>query len=300
MPTGSFVHFGKRPPGVESEGQSADWFAAVAGRLLNGVDLMVAGEVYRLVEVEAYFHGPAHPDPFTHRDPVQREYGRWYFHRTGGVYRGGSFKGVDLTFGDGTATFGVLLRSVVTPDGTLIDGPSRLVDHLLTRTATATVAELDGVIAGRPWWDAASPLALRPADPERTAEVVATARVGLTLRRARGVESAPRFVGRPYRFLTEPRRITKGRPQTVLALHRAGRDAAAIRETTGVAVRVIDKYVADFAVGGGAADFGAYIGKELSTAGLCQMLGTWAAHFGTASSGGSSPRRPTVGKMVGL
>lgn len=270
---------GKRPPGVGSEGQYADWFAAVAGRLLNAVDVIVVGEAYRLAEVEAYYHGPAHPDPFTHRDPVQREYGRWYFHRTGGSYRGGSFKGVDLTFGDGTATFGVLLRSVVTPDGTLIDGPSRLVDHLLTKTGTATVAELDGVIAGRPWWDAASPLHLRQV-AKRSAEVIATARVGLTLRRARGVEAAPRFVGRPYRYLTEPRRIGKGRPQTVLALHRAGRDAAAIRERTGVAVRVVDKYVADFAVGECEPGFGPYLGMELSTAGLCQLLGTWAAQFG--------------------
>ncbi|MBX9583468.1 MAG: hypothetical protein K2X87_24470 [Gemmataceae bacterium] len=278
----TLTEIGRRPAGVAAEGQFGPWFAGLAAHLLNATDFLVAGEPYRFAEVEAYYFGPDHPDPFTHKDPVQREFGRWYFHRTAGEYRGGSFKGVDLTFGDGRGTFGVLVRSVVAPDGTLIDGPSLTVDHLLRQTGTAGVAELDRVIAGRPWWDVSSPLAVRESGEPRSAEVVTTARVGLTLRRSRGRPDAPRFVMRPYRYLTEPRRVAKGRPQTVLALHVAGKDAAAIQAQTGVARRVTDKYVADFAVGECEPDFGPYIGKELSTAELCRLLGTWTAHFGAA------------------
>lgn len=272
---------GRRPADVAADGPFGPWFDTLAAHLLNATDFVVAGEVYRLSEVEAYYHGPAHPDPFTHRDPVQREYGRWYFHRTGGEYRGGSFKGLDLTFGDGAATFGVLVRSVVGPGDVLIDGPSLLVDHLLRRTDTTSVAELDRLIAKRPWWDASSPLAVREAKP-RAAAVVATARVGLSLRRGGTNPDAPRYVGRPYRHLTEPRRITKGKPQTVLGLHAAGMGIDAIQTATGVARRVIDKYIADFAAGECEPTFDPYIGQELGTAGRCKLFGTWAAHFGPA------------------
>ena len=44
-----------------------------------------------------------------------------------------------------------------------------------------------------------------------------------------------------------------------------------------------DDIGADFAVGECEPDFTPYLGKELSTAELCKLLGTWAAHFGAES-----------------
>src|SRR5262245_40018162 len=75
------------------------WCARTADGLLNRARLVAGGVPHRLTEVEFYYHGPEHPDRFAHRDPIQVHNGRWYFHRTAGVYRAGSFKGVDLTFG---------------------------------------------------------------------------------------------------------------------------------------------------------------------------------------------------------
>src|SRR5262245_37701454 len=75
------------------------WFDAVARRLLLGSRFRVAGVPYRLTEVEFYYHGGDHLDRFSHRDPLQKSLGRWYFHRTRGAYRAGSFKGLDVTFG---------------------------------------------------------------------------------------------------------------------------------------------------------------------------------------------------------
>lgn len=274
---------GPRPPGVTAGPHFAAWFADLAGRLLNGVDLLVVGDPYRVAEVEMYYHDAAHPDPFTHRDPVQRESGRWYFHRTGGAYRGGSFKGVDLTFGDGRATFGVLVRTVVAPDGTLIDGPSLTVDHVLARTKAAGVAELDARIAGRSIWDESSPLAVRTVTTPRTAEVISTSRIGLSLKRTH-TPDALRFVMRPYRYLTEPRRVTKGRPQTVVALHERGLDAAAVRAVTGVPAKTIDRYLAAYAAGAAVRDFTGYVGRDLTPADRCRLLGTWAAHFAAGDS----------------
>ena len=271
---------GVKPPPVTDDAHFGPWFAEVAGHLLNGIDLLICGDPYRVAEVEAYYFSEAHPDPFAHRDPIQLRIGRWYFHRTGGTYRGGSFKGVDLTFGDGRATFGMLVRTIVTPHGMPIDGPSLIVDHLLARLNLKTVAQLDARIAGRPVWDTTSPVAVRAAETPRMASVYATGRVGLTLKRMHAKPDGPRFVMRPYRYLTEPRRIEKGRPQLVLALHQQERDTSAIHALTGVPKKTIARYVADFTTGQALPDFAGYIGKDLGTADLCKLIGTWAAKQG--------------------
>lgn len=268
---------GLRPKNVTDDAHFGPWFAGLAHRLLNEVDLVIAGAKYRFAELEMYYSGGAHPDLFAHRDPVQLEHGRWYFHRTRGEYRGGSFKGVDIALGDGTAFFGILVRGAVPAEGDQLDGPCVTVDHMLERTKCATVAALDGVINARKVWDATSPPHLATAEKPREAKVYACSRVGLSLKKMKGKPDAPRFIGRPYRFLTEPQTISKGRPHLILALHRTGHSADAIREITGVARKTIDRYIADHDTGTKAEGFEGYIGKELSTAELCQMLGTWTA-----------------------
>lgn len=271
---------GVKPAGVTAEGDFAPWFAAVAGHLLNATDLVINGNSYRFAELEAYYHGPGHADHFSHREAVQRENGRWYFHRTGGQYRGGSFKGLDLTFGDGTAHFGILIRTLVAPDGTVIDGPSLTVDHLLALTSAKDVAALDELVAGRKVWDTSSPLSIRESAAPRAAEVFRASRVGLSLKKAKGKPDALRFVGRPYRYLTEPRAITKGKPHLVFALHRRGEKPQAIHVITGVPLKTIERYIKEFETGQSVPNFDSYIGKDLSTSELCRMLGTWAAKFG--------------------
>ncbi|HAX77412.1 MAG TPA: hypothetical protein DCY88_16650 [Cyanobacteria bacterium UBA11372] len=123
------------------EGETIEtWFNRIASQLLFGCYLVVGNQPHRLVEIEFYYFSETHPDPFTHRAPLQLECGRWYFHRTRGSYRSGSFKGLDLTFGDGQAFGGILIRSLVTPDGKLIDGPSLCVDYLLAKAGVMGVA----------------------------------------------------------------------------------------------------------------------------------------------------------------
>ena len=280
----SLSELGRKPKHVTADEHFAPWFAEIAGRLLNATDFIVAGSRYRFAELEMYYSGGPHADHFSHREPVQLADGRWYFHRTRGEYRGGSFKGLDLALGDGTAYFGVLIRTLVGPDGTVIDGPSLTVDHLLTQTKAASVAALDGVINGRSIWDTSSPLHIAEATPPRAAPVFACSRVGLSLKKARGKPDAPRFVGLPYRFLTEPKAISKGRPHLVLALHRAGHTPEAIRDLTGVPRKTIARYIADFEEGKAAETFDGYIGKDLGTADLCKLLGTWHAKYGGPSS----------------
>jgi len=272
---------GRRPAHTTADEHFAPWFAEVANRLLNATDFVVAGDRYRFAELEMYYSGGAHPDLFAHRDPVQLEDGRWYFHRTRGEYRGGSFKGLDIALGDGTAFFGILIRTLVAQDGTVLDGPCVTVDHLLAKTKTATVAALDGVINARSVWDSSSPLHIAEAEAPRTAKVYPCSRVGLSLKKAKGKVDAPRFVARPYRYLTEPTNISKGKPHLVLALHRTGHTAEQIRDIIGMPKKTIERYIADFTAGGQLESFDTYIGQDLSTADLCKMLGTWHAKHGT-------------------
>src|SRR5689334_5352605 len=100
-------------------------FREIAGLLLGRATLFVAGRPHRFTELEMYWNGLAHGDPFTHGDPVQRQLGAWYFHRSGGRYRGGTYKGLDIAFGNPEAFGGILIRGLEREGDApaLIDGP---------------------------------------------------------------------------------------------------------------------------------------------------------------------------------
>ena len=87
----------QKPKDLSEIGSAEHWFARIARELLNNYNLIVAGEKYRLVEIEFYCYAEEHPDVFTHREELQKEFGIWYFHRNAGKYKSGSFKGLDLT-----------------------------------------------------------------------------------------------------------------------------------------------------------------------------------------------------------
>jgi len=249
-----------------------DWFTHIADELLNRTHWVVNTRPHRFNEIEFYYVGPGHRDPFAHADPVQQFAGRWYFHKTAGVYRGGSYKGVDLTFGNDEARAGILIRGLESPEGKRIDGPSLLVDHLLAQCEKPIVAALDQAIATRSAWDTMSPLHLQPAQ-DLNRPILRCARVGLSLRRARPGSSAPDYLTRPYRFLVEPAMIAKGKVQMVLGLHRLGTGPDEIRRITGCPARTIAGYIAEYEAGLREGLFEDYFGKELGPKDLCRLHG---------------------------
>ncbi len=231
-----------------------------------------------LVEVEVYLRSPAHPDPFVHAHPAQAPPGRFYFHRQGASLRGGSFKGLDVTIGGDDAIGGVLLRSGRWSDGRLVSGPSLLVDDLLAATAS-THGALAAAAEARAC-DAPGPLRLT-LGPRRPGDVLATARVGLTLKRHVPGDGRPAFLLRRYRLLTEPRAVTKGRVHTVLALHQDALDAAAIRAVTGSPRARIEAWIAASRRG---ADASLVDLARAPRPDLAAMHGAWAARFGAPES----------------
>ena len=210
------------------------WFDRIAAHLLNRARLVVGGKAHRLMEVEVYYHSADHPDPFAHRDPSQLHVGRWYFHRTGGTYRGGSFKGLDLAFGGGSAHAGVLIRGLESPDGTLIDGPSITVDHLLAAARHRTVALLDAACGTNPVWQPGALMGLTTAE-DANRPIFKCARVGLSLKKRRYAPDDPafRFLFRRYRYLSAPTRAAKGKPLMALALLADDKSPAAVATATG-------------------------------------------------------------------
>jgi hypothetical protein len=271
------------PAGLGETDRLTSWFDDIASWLLRGSRVLVAGEPHRFTEVEFYYYGGSHHDAFTHRDPIQKECGRWYFHRTRGVYRSGSFKGFDLTFGGPDAFGGVLIRGLEADDGTLIDGPSLCVDHLLARTKASDVAVLDGMIAGRKAWEAGNPMVLHWLPDLEDRPIYSMARVGITLKRYRpGNTEATRYVMRPYRYLSEPRRIAKGKVLMVCGLHARGTSAEEVCKITGCPKGTVARYLEDFEAGRREADFGPYFGIDPGPRELCRLNGVWQAVYGQA------------------
>ncbi|HVK11308.1 MAG TPA: hypothetical protein VM597_21235 [Gemmataceae bacterium] len=259
-------------PADFSFASAGQWFAGIADALLNHVRLVVVGEPWRLTEIEFYYRGAGHVDPFAHADPVQVYLGRWYFHRTRGAYRGGSFKGLDLTFGDGEARGGILLRGAEREDGTVIDGPSLFVDALLHSTMTASVRDLDELLGDRLAWDRSSPIYFDPAKAD-VRPILACARVGLSLRAARPGFTGNAYLTRPYRFLTDPRRTRKGKVQMILGLRREGRTADEIVRATGSPVRSVMAALAEYGAGLREGRFEDYYASELRPRDVARLHG---------------------------
>ena len=251
-----------------------DRFIPLITRLLTSVRWRIGGKPHRIVEVELYHHAADHPDPFVHNAEVQHTSDRWYFHRTGGVYRGGSFKGLDLSIGGDGSHGGILIRGIETPDGTHIDGPSRTVDHILKETKFASVAVLDAAINGRSVWDATQPIPLTDGPPDPR-DIFRCARVGLTLKKTKTVGQAWGHVFRAYRFLTEPKRIKKGKLHMALAELAAGKTPEEVAKRLGSPVGTVRQYAEAFEAGKRETDPLPFHGRDWTPAELCRAFGVW-------------------------
>jgi hypothetical protein len=256
----------------DSDESLLKWFQRIAEVLLLRTVLVVAGEAYEMCEIEFYLHGEGHPDPFTHGQALQRSSGRWYFHKSGDSYRGGTYKGLDITFGPPEVFGGILLRSLRTPKDALIHGSSLCVEHLLARTGHTDVASLAAAVGEHSVAAPVSPLHLRTV-PERAQTIYYTSRVGLTLKRVAEHPEMLDYIIKPYRALTQPRRIEKGRVQLVIALHEAGESAEAIAALTGAPKRTVARYVADYERGQALESTESLHGRSLNAADLCLLHG---------------------------
>lgn len=252
----------------------ARWIRAiedVARLVLTKTVWHMGGKPHRFTEVEFYVNAPNHRDTFTHGDKMQTEFARWYHHRTGGEYRGGTYKGLDLAFGREDTHAGMLIRGVesLTDPSKIYDGPCVCVDHLL---ALASFSDVPSMVNG---YDRAvdekegSPSYLTLTDA-RAHTLYSGPRVGLSLKRGAS-DSRVRYLSAPYRFLTEPARIKKGRLNLVCGLHRQGVSAEEISKLTGSKLAQVKNYIEQYNLGRDKAP--ADYRGDLSTDQTCQVFG---------------------------
>src|SRR5262249_12280896 len=123
-------------------------------------------------------------------------------------------------------------------------------------------------------WDRSCPVILTRAPEVRTDRIFQSARVGLTLRRSKKGNQGMNYIVRPYRYFTEPRRIGKGKPHMVVALHMQGIAPEEIARLTGSPRRSIQRHIADFEAGKKEPNFDRYYGKDLTPGELCRLHGT--------------------------
>lgn len=119
-------------------------FPILAQWLLSQCTILCCSRPFRIVEIEFYLFSKDHPDPYVHRCPDQERRMTWYFHKTKkGNYRGGTFKGIDLTLGKPGEFFGILLRSIYDlKTRELITGPCRVVHKFLEVSESSSIQDL--------------------------------------------------------------------------------------------------------------------------------------------------------------
>jgi hypothetical protein len=200
---------------------------------LNEVVLSIAGIEHRLLEVELYHHNEEHPDPFVHRHAEQRENGTFYFHKSGNSYRGGTFKGMDITLSeDGEAYTSFLVRSFQNLEtGEVVTGPCCCVNRILELTNFDGIKELvtegldgDRLIHGHKCLE----LSIKELKP---LPIYSSPRIGLYLTKTE--ERQPEFFNRPYRFVAGYEPKLKGSVHTLVGLIRMGLDSEAILKIVG-------------------------------------------------------------------
>lgn len=105
--------------------------------------------IFRLLELEMYCHHPVFPDPYVHCSEDQNHSCQWYFHKANQTYKGGSYKGLDITMGgkcsmSGDSMYGgLLIRTIMDlRSGAVITGPSLCVDEILKTCNSESIVQL--------------------------------------------------------------------------------------------------------------------------------------------------------------
>lgn len=203
---------------VEGKKVTKDNLYDVANTLLNKSHLKCKNKIYRICEVEFYLLDKTHNDEYTHANKNQMRYGRWYFHRyPNGAYKGGTYKGMDLTLGSPKSNkyCGVLIRSLYDlTNKTMIEGPCKVVNELLSLHGFDNTKDF---MAGKP-----DPLSavrsknnsfiyIRDNLTLNEEEIFTTERIGLS-------DKYPKWRDVHYRFLTKKQLIKKGKKNIATAI----------------------------------------------------------------------------------
>ena len=118
----------------------------LAKYLLFETHIVVNNNSYRMLEIELYVYNDKHNDIFTHCHTEQKNMLTWYFHQMSekeNSYKGGTYKGMDITCGIDDGYGGILIRSIMNEtDNTVIEGPCKVVNEILEKTGQDCIKNL--------------------------------------------------------------------------------------------------------------------------------------------------------------
>jgi hypothetical protein len=193
--------------------------------LYLGATLHVGDKKYRICEVEYYFketgntgdmEGTGHSDPYVHCDSEQLQKETFYFHRINGKgFKEGTYKGMDITFGD-NGYGGLLVRSIQSQDDdNIIEGPCLVVQEIIRRWAqegiTKVVDFYKEYSKKNPDLSIFKPdsgLYVELGEAVDDSKISLSPRVGLKLKRP-GLEEKIKYVMKNYRATTVPNKLKK-------------------------------------------------------------------------------------------
>ncbi|EFC40849.1 predicted protein [Naegleria gruberi] len=208
-----------------------DTFVSISDYLFNNTELVVKDKTYRLAELEYYFTcPPVHNDPFSHCHDLQATRGEWYFHQSlaktnDNNYKGGSYKGLDISIGSAGFKGGILIRSLLKSDNkTLVEGPSKCVDEIIGAYDCDNIQEfVTKCFKGQKHFQAlstSSAFYLKPIDTPYSDTMVKSARVGLTLKQKTQQKERVEYIFKPYRHCLKAKDIKKGKHLMTIILYR--------------------------------------------------------------------------------
>lgn len=228
-------------------------YEQIANQLLNRTVLMVNQYPHRICEVEFY----QDPDPYIHGDSRQTVPGKWYFHRqSGGGYKGGTFKGLDITFRCGSSNSNnhhgwILIRSIQNSEtGTRIEGPCNVVDEILKLTGKTSITQL--VIALTVdlvpnVLDQSTMLYLLYTDTTDNYTIYTAPRVGLSL--LQNVSKKCHYIMKNYRYLIKPESVKRFRNGITLKMYHSGMSVNDIIKTTRISKHILSRYIHEYQEG---------------------------------------------------
>lgn len=195
-------------------------FGNLAKYMFYEVHLCANGKNYRLMEIEFYVCNDQHKDIFTHCHSMQKKMLEWYFHRTSEKehsYKGGTFKGLDVSCGFDGGHHGILIRSIMNENnGDVIEGPCNVVNALLKDCECDSVKNL----VTEKMNDKLSclnnkviKLELKHYDGEQV--IYKAPRIGLTLK-GNNAEEKKKYIDRNYRFVLDKDKVKKEKKKFIM------------------------------------------------------------------------------------
>jgi len=220
-------------------------FDALAEEIINNSVLMVCDSPLRFREIEFYVNHPNHPDKYTHSDVDQRRASCWYFHKIGKTYRGGTYKGLDISIGGKNHFGGILIRSLLDQStGDIIEGSCLCVNHMI-KLVKAKYPEIDSIqgIVSHPKYnekvlDTTGIIHIEKPDAKEVKyKYYKGTRVGLS-------QKYPEYLNKLYRYIVLPAKVKKGKDTLVKALLEQGISKREVQSLTGATLALIDKVAA--------------------------------------------------------